>query len=308
MKVVIPGGTGHVGAVLRRHFEARGDEVVVLSRREGVRWDGATLGPWASEFDGADVVINLAGRTVNCRYDEANLREMMESRVRSTQVVGEAIQMAKRPPQVWLQASTATIYAHRLDAPNDEVDGVLGGDEPGAPPKWNASIAIAKAWENALDAVSTPHTRKIALRSAMTMSADAGSVFDVLSRLTRRGLGGTLGSGRQYVSWIHEDDFAAAVQFLIDREDLAGAVNVCAPEPLPQSEFARALRAAWGVPIGLPAPAVLIEMGTWAMRTESELVLKSRRVVPRRLLEAGFRFRHPSWSEAARELAGRLRT
>lgn len=306
---MIPGGSGHVGAAVRRHLDQAGHQVVVLSRNPGpgeVAWDGKSLGEWAREIDGADVVLNLAGRTVNCRYTAENLRQMMDSRVDSTRVVGEAIAMAKNPPRVWLQSSTATIYAHRFDAPNDESTGILGGDEPGAPYKWNASIAIAKAWEKTLEAADTPKTRKVALRSAMTMSPDAGSVFWTLARLARRGLGGQLGTGRQYVSWIHEFDFVRAIDFLV-AGDLSGAVNLAAPNPLPQREFAAGLRIALGVGVALPATDWMIEIGCLAMKTESELVLKSRRVVPKRLVEAGFKFRYPSWPEAASELVSRPR-
>ena len=305
MKLVIPGGSGHVGAVLVRHFHARGDEVVILSRRDG-GWDGKTIGAWVAEIDGADVVINLAGRSVNCRYDAAHLKEMMDSRVDSTRVIGQAIAAATDPPKLWLQSSTATIYSHRFDAPNDEATGILGGDEPGAPPKWIASIKIAKAWEAALGEADTPGTRKVAMRSAMTMSIDRGSVFWTLAKLTKLGLGGRLGTGKQFVSWIHEHDFAAAVQFLVDREDIDGAVNISSPNPLPQAEFARNLRQALHVPVGLPALGWMVEIGCALMKTESELVLKSRRVVPGRLLAAGFQFRYPSWPEAAQELAGRV--
>lgn len=314
MKVVIAGGFGHVGSVLLRSFAGTENEVVVLSRgasnRAGVRsayWDGRSLGEWSKELDGADVVINLAGRSVDCRYTAENLRQMMASRVDSTRVIGQAIAMAKEPPRVWLQASTATIYAHRFDAPNDEATGIIGGEEPGAPYKWVASIEIAKAWERTLDEADTPRTRKVAMRSAMTMSVDRGSVFDELYKLTRIGLGGTLGSGKQYVSWVHEHDFARAVQFLIEHE-MAGPANICSPNPLPQSEFMRLLRKAAGVRFGLPSQGFLVEIGTWAMRTESELVLKSRRVVPGRLIEAGFQFGHADWKDAARELVARHKT
>ncbi len=288
-----------MGAILRRHFAAREDQVIVLSRTGETRWDGQTLGPWAEHLEGADVVINLAGRTVNCRYTVENLRQMMDSRVDSTRVIGQAIAQAKNPSKVWLQSSTATIYSHRLDAPNDELTGIIGGDEPGVPSKWVASTEIAKAWEQALWDAKTPGTRKVAMRSAMTMSPDPGSVFDVLARLAKRGLGGTLGNGRQYVSWIHELDFANAVQFLIDREGLDGAMNLCSPNPLPQRDFARVLRQAVGVRFGLRAPGLMVEIGTRAMRTESELVLKSRRAVPTRLLQAGFTFRFPTWQDAS---------
>jgi uncharacterized protein (TIGR01777 family) len=257
------------------------------------------LGAWVSEVDGADVVINLAGRSVNCRYHAKNRRQILESRINSVRVIGEALRAAGRPPAVWLQAATATIYAHRYDAANDEATGLIHAD--GAPDTWQFSLGIAKAWEAALDEAEVPGTRKVALRSAMTMSRDKGSVFDVLSTLVKRGLGGAQGNGRQFVSWIHEDDFTAAILFLISSE-MDGAVNVCSPNPLPNREFMRELRKVYGVPFGLSAPAPLLEIGAWSMGTETELILKSRRVVPRRLMEAGFGFRYSTWAEAAREL------
>lgn len=313
MKVVIPGGSGHVGAVLIRHFLALGWEIVVLTRTaflaEGVRtveWDGFSLGDWQAELDGADVVINLAGRSVNCRYNTANLNDMMTSRVDSVRAIGEAIGACKNPPKVWLQASTATIYAHRYDAPNDEFTGTIGGHEPGAPFTWNVSIDIARAWEAELEKAMTPNTRKVAMRSAMTMSADPGSVFAVFASLARRGLGGRLGDGRQFVSWIHERDFARAISFLIEHEDISGPVNICSPNPMPQAEFARILRESVNFPFGLPAPVFLVELGTLLMKTESELVLKSRRVVPSVLLQHGFEFEFPKWEHAAKSLAAQL--
>lgn len=306
MKVVLAGGSGNVGAILLRHFASRGANVVVLSRHpapDQVLWDGKTLGPWTTEIDKADLVINLAGRSVNCRYNDPNLKEMMDSRVDSARVIGQAIAESKNPPRLWLQASTATIYAHRFNSPNDEKTGILGGDEPGAPRTWNASIAIAKAWEATLNEAHTPHTRKVAMRSAMTMSPDKGSVFDVLANLARRGLGGRLGDGKQFVSWIHETDFASAVQFLVDHEELEGPINICSPNPLRQIQFARILRRAVGAKLAFPAPSWVVELGTWLLQTESELVLKSRRVIPSRLIEAGFEFKYPIWQEAARDLA-----
>ncbi|GAA2522720.1 MULTISPECIES: TIGR01777 family oxidoreductase [Streptomyces] len=312
MKIVIPGGTGQVGTVLNRALTAAGHEVVVLTRRPDgpgeVHWDGRTPGPWTGAIDGSDVVINLAGRSVSCRYTPANLRAMMDSRVLSTRAVGEAIGAAAHPPRVWLQMSTATVYAHRFDAPHDEDTGVIGGAEPGVPDYWSFSVDIARAWEREQERADTPHTRKVALRSAMVMSPDRGGVFDVLSRLARLGLGGPVAGGAQYVSWIHDHDFVHAVEFLVDREDLTGPVNLAAPEPLPQRAFMRALRAAWRVPVGLPATRWMAEVGAFALRSDTELLLKSRRVVPGRLLEAGFAFAYPEWPEAARDLARRRRT
>jgi uncharacterized protein len=308
MKIVIPGGSGQVGTMLARAFHADGHELVVLSRRPQQRpwrviaWDGATLGPWQGEIDGCDVVINLAGRSVNCRYTTANRAAILQSRILSTRVVGEAIATAARPPRVWLQASTATIYAHRYDRPNDEHSGILGGHEPSAPESWRFSIDVARAWERAFEDAATAGTRKVALRSAMTLSPDAGGVFDTLLALTRRGLGGTAGDGRQFMSWIHEHDFVAAVRWLIAHDDIDGVVNVAAPQPLPNAAFMRILREACGVRFSLPANRCMLEIGAVFMRTETELILKSRRVVPARLLEHGFRFAYPDWRGAACDL------
>ncbi len=308
MKIVIPGGSGQIGKMLERAFVAAGDEVVVLSRGandESNRWDGRSRGPWAKHIDGSDIVINLAGRTVNCRYTEENLKQMMDSRVDSTRVVGQAIESSETPPKVWLQMSTATIYSHRFDAANDEAQGAIGGNEPDAPAYWARSIDIAKAWERELDAAETPQTRKVALRTAMVMSPDKGGVFDVLCGLTRKLLGGRLGSGQQYVSWIHEVDFVNAIRFLIEHDSISGPVNLAAPNPLPQASFQASLRKSLGVPFGLLAMKWMTEIGAVVMKTDTELILKSRRVVPRRLLESGFDFQFPIWSDAADELLER---
>lgn len=316
MKIVIPGGTGQVGTLLARVFVAAGHEVVVLGRSAKTdpaagwrvaRWDGKTLGDWAAELDGAEVVVNLAGRTVDCRYSEENRRQILESRVDSTRVVGEAIAKASRPPQVWLQSSTATIYAHRYDAPNDEATGLFESREPDYRKKWQFSVEVAKAWERTAEEAPAPRTRKVLLRSAMIMSPDRGGIFDVLLRLVRFGLGGTAGHGRQYVSWIHDRDFVRAIFRLIEDDAFAGAVNLASPGPLPYADFARQLRQAWGMPIGLPAMEWMLEIGTFLMRTETELILKSRRVVPGRLLEAGFHFEFSTWKEAAADLCRRWR-
>ena len=299
--------------VLARSFHARGDEVVVLSRTPAsapwrtVPWDARSLGPWVEELEFADAVINLAGRNINCRYSPANRESIKESRVVSTQVIGEAIAAAKRPPRVWLQSSTATIYAHRYDKPNDETTGIIGGNEAGVPDTWNFSIDVAKSWESAAGKAPLSATRTILLRSAMTMSPDPGGIFDTLLGLVRRGLGGRSGDGRQYVSWIHETDFVRAIDWIIQRENLSGPVNLAAPNPLPNAQFMRDLRDAWGARLGLPATAWMLEIGAVFLRTETELILKSRRVVPGILTSDGFRFEFPTWCEAARDLCKRWR-
>jgi uncharacterized protein len=312
MKIVIPGGSGHLGEVLSRAFTADGHEVVVLSRKPRAApwrvaaWDGATSGPWAQEVDGADMVVNLAGRSVNCRYHAANRREIRESRIRSTEAIGRAIAEARRPPAVWLQSSTATIYAHRYDAPNDEATGILGGSEPNAPDTWQFSIDVARAWEAAAGKAAAGTTRLVLLRTAMVMSPEPSGTFDILAGMAGRGLGGRVGDGRQFVSWIHDRDFVRAVNWLIGH-DLSGPVNLAAPGPLPYAEFMRTLRESVGMPIGLPATRWMMEIAAFVLRTESELVLKSRRVVPGRLLEAGFRFEFPEWPAAAADLVRRRR-
>ncbi len=313
MKIVIPGGTGQVGTLLAQAFAADGHEIVVLSRNPGkapwrvVQWDAETVSDWAAEIDGADAVINLAGKSVNCRYNAENRRLIKESRINSTRAVGQAIAQAATPPRVWLQASTATIYAHRYDTPNDEATGILGGSENGVPASWRFSIDVAKAWEQAAKEAIVPHTRKVLLRSAMTMSPDHGGVFDVLLGLVRWGLGGASGDGRQYVSWIHDQDFIRAIYWLIDHAELEGPINLASPNPVPNAEFMLSLRAAWGIGFRLPAARWILEVGAFFMRTETELVLKSRRVIPGRLPKSGFVFQFPKWADAASDLCRRWR-
>ena len=315
MKIVIPGGSGQVGQVLARAFLRDGHDVVILTRERGanvagrtVFWDGRTLGDWTEELEAADVVINLAGQSVNCRYTARNRETITRSRVDSTTVLGQAIARAQRPPRLWLQASTATIYAHRYDAGHDEILGVLGGNEEDVPETWRFSIEVAKAWERAFNQTPRlPSTRKVLMRSALILSPDPGGIFDVLLGLVRRGLGGRVGDGRQYVSWIHGADFIRAIYWLIAHKNLEGVINLASPNPLPNAQFMRLLREAWGTRLGLPASKWMLEIATFFMRTETELVLKSRRVIPGRLLHDGFKFEFPDWNDAARDLCRRWR-
>jgi uncharacterized protein (TIGR01777 family) len=313
MKIIIPGGSGQVGTILARAFHKRGDEVVVLSRKRAnvpwrqASWDGETPGDWVSELEGAEAVINLAGQSVNCRYTTENRRVLIDSRVNSTRVVGQAIAQSQNPPRIWLQASTATLYAHRYDAANDEATGIIGGSEPNAPDTWRFSIDIVTKWERELNEATTPQTRKVLMRSAIVMSPDAGGPFDMLLRLVRFGLGGRAGDGKQFVSWIHDQDFTRAVQWLIQHEELEGPINLAAPNPLPNSEFMQTLRAAWGASVGLPSMRWMLELGAFLLRSETELILKSRRVVPGILLQSGFAFDFATWKEAARDLCARWR-
>lgn len=314
LRIVIPGGTGQVGQILARHFHEQGHSVTVLARHpkpaewKTVLWNACDLGSWAAIIDGADVVINLAGRSINCRYNAANRREIKNSRTITTGLVGQAIARAAHPPPVWLNASTATIYRHTLDRPMDETTGVLGGDEPSVPSKWSFSVDVATSWERAFFAADTPRTRKVALRSAMIMSPDPGGIFDALLRLVRFGLGGAAASGHQFVSWIHDVDFLRAVDFLISHEELNGPVNLASPSPVPNRHFMRCLRQAWCTQyIGIPASEWMLEIGAMVVGTETELILKSRRVIPRCLLNAGFEFHFPNWRAASKDLVQRWR-
>jgi uncharacterized protein (TIGR01777 family) len=309
-RIVIPGGSGFIGRFLGERLVAENWDVVVLTRSprpdggmiRQVRWDGRTLGPWAEELEGARAVLNLAGRSVNCRYNARNRREILESRVQSTRVMGEAIARCKRPPPVWLNMSTATIYKHTFDRANDEATGEIG---PTPEAKDAFSIDVARAWEQTLNEARTPATRKVALRTAMVFAAGEGGVFRTLRRLARWGLGGSIAGGNQFISWIHEDDFCRAVTWLIDRDDLSGPVNVASPNPLPQREMMRIIRRECHVPFGLPATRGMLEMAAFIHRTEAELILKSRRVVPSRLLASGFAFHRPTMEEAVQEIERR---
>ncbi len=298
-KLVIAGGTGFLGHHLRQHFRGLGYRVVVIGRGGGggpddVHWDARTLGPWAAALEGAAVLVNMAGRTVDCRYTEANKREIIASRVASTRVLGEAVAACAVPPAVWLNSSTATIYA---DTPGDqpantEAAGCIGE---------GFSVEVARAWEAAFAACVAPATRKVALRTAIVLGRDGGA-FPVMARLARRGLSTPQGNGRQWVSWLHIADFCRAVEFLATQPAAVGAFNLCAPHPLTNRDFTGLLRQELRPWLQLPQPKWLLEIGAFVLRTETELILKSRKVYPQRLLEAGFAFDFPACEIAVRDL------
>ncbi len=295
-KIILAGGSGFLGNALAKKFLAQQCEVIVLTRSprertDGVKeiaWDAKSVGDWAKCLEGAEAVINLAGKSVDCRYTEKNRQAIIASRVDSTRAIGEAIARCQSPPRVWLNSSSATLYKHTFTTPMDEAG------ETGATPaaKDAFSIEVIRQWERALDEARTPDTRKVALRITLVFGKDGG-VFPVLHRLARFGLGGKMGSGKQFVSWIHLEDFCRAVEWLIARDDLNGAINFAAPNPLPNREMAKLLRDAAGAPFGLPASEWMLEVGAFFIRTETELMLKSRYVVPGRLLASGFQFQFP---------------
>jgi hypothetical protein len=313
LRIVIPGGSGSVGSMLAHFFQERGHHVTVLTRGPytanwpTVHWDGRQLGDWVETLEGADVCIHLSGRSIDCRLTGSNRRELRESRIWPTHLLHRAFATLAHPPRIWMNASAANIYRHALDREMDEATGEEGGNEwisrhRRAPEKWNWMVQLVRDWESAFFSPPLPGTRRIALRTSLVFSPAPTSVFAVLSRLVRAGLGGTQGNGQQYVSWMHERDYARAIEFMMAHEEIEGPVNMAAPQPLPNREFMRALREAWEMPNGLPAPAPLLAIGMFFLRTETELILKSRRVVPGRLREAGFQFEFPTWPEAAADL------
>ena len=303
--IVIFGANGFLGRYLCRHFARKGREVVAVARsRNGwsgdgmfLEWDGENSGPWIHALEGAEAVINLAGRSVNCRYTEKNRRDILESRVRSTRAIGRAIAECKIPPKVWLNAGTATWYRHAEDRPQDEWLG-----EPGE----GFSCEVARAWEETFFGAMIPaETRKVGMRIGMVLANEPATVYDVLRKLVGRGLGGAMGGGGQRLSWIHMEDFLRAVELLVEDPFLSGVVNVTAPEFPTNREWMKIFRDAVGMPVGLPATRGMLEIGARIMGTETELVLKSRWADPVRLRDAGFRWRCRSAAAAVADLQSR---
>ncbi len=302
---VIIGANGFLGRYLCRHFARNGREVVAIARnRKGwsgdgmfLEWDGKNMGPWALALEGAELVINLAGRSVNCRYNPKNKQEIMRSRVDTTELVGRAIAECRVAPKLWINSSTATWYRHAEDKPQDEWEGVRGE---------GFSCDVAAAWEDAFFGAKVPaETRKVALRTGMVLANEPDSVYDVLTGLTNRALGGTMGSGCQRVSWIHMEDFLRAVEFIMRDPFLDGIINATAPDFPTNRELMKCFRETVGMPIGVPAAKWMLPVGAAIMGTETELILKSRWAEPLRLREGGFRWRYPVAADAIDDLEHR---
>jgi len=310
-RIVLAAGTGFLGQLLAEYLQPRGWDPVVLTRHpkrnariREIGWDARYLGDWSREMEGCDAVINLAGRSVNCRFTPENKRLVMTSRVDSTRVIGEAIARCAKPPRVWLNSSTATIYRHTFGPAHDETSTDYSAS---AEAKDAYSVEVALAWEKALNEAVTPATRKIALRTTLVFGAVAGGVFRILRTLARCGLGGPMGSGRQFVSWIHDGDFCRAIEWLLGHEEIAGPVNLAAPNPLTNREMMRGFRDVCGIGFGLPASRWMLEIGAFLIRTETELLLKSRCVIPARLSRGGFEFQFPFLRDALEDLERRTR-
>jgi uncharacterized protein (TIGR01777 family) len=300
MRIVIAGGNGFLGHALINQLPFPQAEFVVLTRKAGeqvkgakvVQWDGETPGDWMNALDGADVLINLSGRSVDCRYTPQNKQAIYDSRVKSTTVLGEAIRKAKQAPALWINAGSATWFRDSYDKDMDEQTGEMGE---------GFSVDVCRRWEQAFDQAAVPGTRKIVLRISMILGHEAG-VLPVLLNLAKKGLGGTQGSGRQYMSWLHEQDFCGIVESCIKNDSWSGVFNCTAPNPLPNKTFMSLVRKAVHAPFGLPAAAWMLEIGAFFMQTETELILKSRRVVPGRLLSEGYRFKFSTAQEAIADL------
>ncbi|WP_418602564.1 TIGR01777 family oxidoreductase [Hwangdonia sp.] len=295
-KIIIAGGSGFLGQVLENYFNAKEYKIKILTRhpkRENdVFWNAKDLGNWTNELENAEVLINLTGKSVDCRYNEKNKKLIYHSRIDATNILGLAINRSENPPHIWINASTATIYKHSLNKEMTEDDGETGND---------FSMNIAKSWEEAFYGISNIKTRKIALRTSIVLGRHGGALIP-LKNLTKFGLGGKQGHGNQKVSWIHELDFARAVEFLIINENLKGDFNLSVPKPTDNKTLMKTLREIMKIPIGMPHPKWLLCFGAKLIGTETELVLKSRNVIPKRLLDSGFGFKYKNISNALQDL------
>jgi uncharacterized protein (TIGR01777 family) len=287
MKIIIAAGTGFLGKNLEKYFTEKGNEVYILTRnptrKNEIHWDAKTLDEWKSLLENSDFLINLTGKSVDCRYTEENKKEIYSSRINSTKVLQQALDNCINKPKVWLNASSATIYVHSEKHLNTEENGIIGDD---------FSMNICKSWEKEFFTIKDENVRKVALRTSIVLGNNGGA-FPKLKLITKLGLGGKQGRGNQNVSWIHIDDFCNAIQHIIDSENMSGVINVTAPNPLSNEKFMKKLRTEMKIPFGLNAPVWQLEIASIFLKTETELLLKSRNVYPERLLKNGFQFSYP---------------
>ncbi len=299
-KLVIAAGTSFLGNVLIEYFKDKVESIIILTRGESkvldtikyVHWDAKTLGDWKLEIEHADALINMAGKSVDCRYNQKNKDLILSSRVASTKILGQAISQAKVPPKVWLNSSTATIYRHSLDKEMNENDGEIGS---------GFSVNVAVNWENTFFSCTTPHTRKVALRTSIVLGKNGGALRPILN-LVKIGFGGKQGSGNQKFSWIHETDFARSIDFIINTPNIQREINIVAPKPTTNSILMQTLRKILKISIGIPFSKPLLELGAIFIKTETELILKSRNVIPEKLQKHGFQFSYPELKPALQQL------
>ncbi len=293
--MVIAGGTGFLGKSLSTYFVEQGYKIIILSRThhldtaniQYVKWDAENLGSWTTALEKASVLINLNGKSVDCRYTPENKQKIYDTRINATHILQKACKQLKHPPALWINAASATIYRHATDRAMDEQTGELG---------TGFSVDVCKKWEQSFFQEQHPKIRKVALRIAIVFGKKGGALAP-LKQLVKKGLGGKQGSGMQYVSWLHEKDLARIIDFVIQHKDTAGVYNAAAPTPVQNISFMKKLRKLYRIPFGLALPTFALKIGAWLIQTETELILKSRRVVPTRLLKEGFRFEYPTIEE-----------
>jgi uncharacterized protein (TIGR01777 family) len=296
MKIIIAAGTGFLGKNLEKYFTEKGNDVYILTRnpkrKNEIHWDAKILGEWKNWVENSDVLINLTGKSVDCRYTEKNKKEIYASRINSTKVLQQAVDQCVNKPKVWLNASSATIYVHSETHLNTEENGIIGDD---------FSMNICKNWEKEFFTIKNENIRKVALRTSIVLGGNGGA-FPKLKLITKLGLGGKQGRGNQKVSWIHIDDFCKAIDHIIENENMSGIFNVTAPNPLPNEEFMMKLRKEMKIPFGLNAPVWQLEIVSILLKTETELLLKSRNVYPEKLIKSGFQFSYPNIGYAFQNL------
>ena len=282
------------------YYKTLADEVIILARKfkeadgniQTIVWDGNTEGDWVNSLIGEDMLINLCGKNVNCRYTEANQAEIINSRVIPTKLLAKVVEELAQPPKVWINITSATIYRHAEDRPQDEDNGEIG---------YGFSIDVCRKWEEAFFETDTPKTRKVALRMGIVLGRN-GAVFPRLLNLVKCGLGGRQGDGQQYVSWVHEQDAAKSTEWILQNGEMKGVVNCVAPEPVKNEDLMKSIRKAYGAPFGLPAPLWLREIGAIIIQTEPELIFKSRWVLPKRLLDSGYSFLFAKADHAVKDI------
>ncbi|RKR82441.1 hypothetical protein BDD43_2621 [Mucilaginibacter gracilis] len=299
-KIILAGGNGYLGKVLTAYYRDKATEIVILSRSpkavsgnvKTLVWDGKTPGDWVSSLQGAQLLINLCGKNVNCRYNKKNRAEIFASRLIPTKLLGDVIEKMEQPPQLWINITSATIYRHAEDRPQDDLHGEIGS---------GFSVDVCTSWEQTFFATHTPKTRKVALRMGIVLGI-SDSAFPYLLRLVKFGLGGHQGNGRQYVNWVHQQDAAKCTEWVMENPDLNGSINCVAPYPATNNALMRTIRKVYGMPFGLPAPAWLLRIGALVIGTDTELILKSRWVLPTRLLNSGYQFLFPKAEDAVKDI------
>jgi hypothetical protein len=298
-KIIIAGGSGFIGRELANYFKNK-YHVIVLTRgnyknENGItfmNWDAKSLGNWATELEGAEALINLTGKSVNCRYNEANKAEIYESRLNSTAILGEAIKQCKQKPKVWINAASGTIYRNEFEKPNTETNGIIGE---------GFSVDVCQKWEQMFYSFSFKEVRQINLRIAIVLQKDK-SVMIPFKKLAKFGLGGKAGNGNQMFSWIHIDDFCRAINHFINHQKSIGTYNLASPNAVTNANFMQKIREKLNMPIGINQPKWLLEIGAWLIKTETELILKSRWVYPEKLINEGFKFHFEKMEETINTL------